>query len=48
MNSKYQLKSMLKKTVTLLQKHDNNLFGKSLGAIFLTPSNPRNRPKVYI
>ena len=48
MNSQYQVKSMLKQKVTLLQKHDNHLFGKSLGAIFLTPSNPRNRPKVYI
>ena len=48
MNFQYQLKSMVKEKASLLQNMTNIYSEKRSGAILLTPSNPRNKPKRFL
>ena len=47
MNSQYQVKSMLKEKVSLIQNMTNIYSEKSSGTIFLTPSNPKDKQKDF-
>ena len=47
MNSQYQVKSMLKEKMSLMQNMANIYSEKSSGTILLTPSNPRDKQRDF-